>query len=193
VRGLVLAGSLLGVPVGAGYAAARHHTWGDAEIQRMAYGTGLLAGFMVADWIDGLDSPQVGGGAALAGSALGFMLGDHMLRDRDFSAGQGILVDLGTVAGTLIGLGTAALVSDSAGPNQTVGLVLSTAGAAAGLSLTFASLKAAAYAPGSDADDGGAAEAAGHRARASLSVVPTFPRAPGKRVPAAAIMLSVHF
>lgn len=164
VRGMVLAGSLLGVPIGAGYAHTRHHTWGDAEIQRMAYGTGVLAGFMVADWIDGLDSPHIGGGAVLVGGTLGFLAADRGLRNHDFSGGQGILVDFGTVAGGLIGLGTAALVSGSDGLNGTAALTLSTAGAITGLTLTARSLRASARS---------AASAPGGP-RLSLSVVPAL-------------------
>ncbi|MEJ2186686.1 MAG: hypothetical protein P8Z36_12200 [Gemmatimonadota bacterium] len=152
VNGLMLAGSLLGVPIGAGYADARHHTWGDAEIQRMAYGTGILAGLMVYDWIDGMDNPRVVGASMLAGSSAAFVIADHALRNVDYTVGQGVLVDLGTVAGALIGLGTAALVSDNEGLAQGAALTLTTAGALAGLGLTAASLKASAYAPATPSD-----------------------------------------
>jgi len=184
VPAMVLAGSLLGVPVGAGYAHARRHTWGDAEIQRMAYSTGILAGFMVSDWIDGLDSPHVGGAALLVGSTAGFLIADHALRNHDYSVGQGILVDLGTVAGTLIGVGTAALVSGKDGPGQTTGLTLSTAGAVLGLTLTAASLRASAYAAPAPSDG----------PQLSMSVVPAL-RLPGQArgFPAPMLMASLRF
>jgi len=136
---LVLAGSGAGLVAGAALARTRNDTWGDAEIVRAGHLVGALAGTMVAEWIDpGAEHPRVFGGGLLAGSVAGTYLGMKVVEDRDFSVGQGILVDLGSAAGGLIGLGIAVLAVE--GEDATPFLTLATAGATVGFLATAASL-----------------------------------------------------
>lgn len=145
---LAYAGLLLGSGIGLAYGAARAptlpYTWGDAEVQRLAFHLGAANGAVVWDWILG-DNPddddiRVLGAALLAGSIVGLRAGERALDGHDFSAGQAILVDLGTIAGGLLGAGLAVLASPEDSGDATSYLTLAAIGANLGFLATFASL-----------------------------------------------------
>lgn len=98
--------------------------------QRAAYFLGAAHGGVVFDWIFG-DSPtddelRLPGGLLLAGSVGGVVLAHRMLDKHDFSGGEGILAELGAVAGGLLGMGLGVLV----GPEDPESTLLFTLGAA---------------------------------------------------------------
>ncbi|HUG41917.1 MAG TPA: hypothetical protein VMM12_15710 [Longimicrobiales bacterium] len=140
----LLAGAGLGLAYGTTRSAALPYTWGDAEVQRAAFFLGAGNGAVVWDWIFGEhasdDDIRFLGAALLGGSIAGLLAGDHALRGHDFSAGQAILVDLGTLAGGLLGLGLAVLVSPENVDDATPLLTLAAVGADIGFLATFASL-----------------------------------------------------
>lgn len=137
--GFALAGAAAGAAGGVALRAGRDYSWGDVEVFRAAGLLGAYTGIAAAD-IVGSDEARVFAGLALAGGTAGLILGDRLVRDRDIGAGQGLLVDLGTVAGGLLGLGVAVLVSDESSSSETIFLSLSTLGAWSGFAATYRSL-----------------------------------------------------
>jgi hypothetical protein len=143
VFGTLLAGSVGGLLVGRGRARALPYSWGDAEVERTAVLLGAGNGGALFDLVAGDDPSddqfRLLGGLLLGGSAAGLLVARRMLRDREFSAGQGILVDLGTLAGALTGLGVGALVGPEDG-DETLYFSLAALGADIGFLATFGSL-----------------------------------------------------
>lgn len=137
--GLGLAGAAAGLGSGVVLRAHRDYSWGDAEVFRAAGLLGAYTGIAMAE-IGTAEGPGAHAGLALAGGALGLFTGDRLVRGRDITAGQGLLVDLGTVAGGLLGLGVAVLVSDDASIDGGLHLGLSALGAGLGFGATFAAL-----------------------------------------------------
>ncbi|MBW3551971.1 MAG: hypothetical protein KY466_00600 [Gemmatimonadetes bacterium] len=138
--GFSLAGAAAGVGGGVALRARRDYSWGDVEVFRAAGLLGAYTGIAAAD-IVGSDEARLFAGLGLAGGTAGLILGDRLVRDRDIGAGQGLLVDLGTVAGGLLGLGVAVLVSDESSSSETIFLSLSTLGAWSGFAATYGSLE----------------------------------------------------
>lgn len=140
----LLAGSAAGLAVGARRAPRLPYSWGDAEVQRAGFWLGAANGAAVWDWLFGDDASDDDVRALapflLAGSTGGLVAARRSLDGRDFSAGQGILIDLGTVAGGLLGLGVAALVAPDEDPDETLFITLGTLGADIGFAATLASL-----------------------------------------------------
>lgn len=145
---LASAASLAGGALAAGH---RSYNWGDAEIVRT---TGLVVAGLAAATIDvghdiGADDPDRDDGlsdpnddpkpyiaAAMAASLAGIVLGDRLVAGADFSPGQALLADLGTLAGGALGLAAAYLLThdpDESGP-FTIGAAL---GGAGGFALTY--------------------------------------------------------
>jgi hypothetical protein len=158
VYGSLLAGAAAGLAMGPGRARSLPYTWGDAEVQRGLALLGAGNGAAVFDWIAGDDASddelRLLGGLLLGGSAAGLVLADRALRGRDFTAGQGILVDLGTVAGGLIGLGVAALVGPEEG-DETLYFTLAALGADLGFLATYGGLSPSAERQAREATRGG--------------------------------------
>ncbi|MFW6330347.1 MAG: hypothetical protein ACOC3J_01345 [Gemmatimonadota bacterium] len=144
VFGALLLGGLAGVAAGAGIAPSLPYTWGDAEIQRAGTLLGTAHGLIVFDWFAGDDATddelRALGGLLMAGSAAGGYLAHRRLEGLDFSAGQGILVDLGTLAGGLVGMGLAVLLGPENMDDSTPVLTLGAIGADVAFLATFASL-----------------------------------------------------
>jgi hypothetical protein len=105
-----LIGAGAGFVLGNVYGHARDMTWGDGEVLRA---TGLLGAYAAAlPLIYGeADDRRVIAGTLVAGGLAGLYLGDRLLDGHDFSAGQGIVVELSTYAGALAGAGLGYLVS----------------------------------------------------------------------------------
>lgn len=143
VLGALLAGSGLGLAWGAHRYPSLPYSWGDAEVQRIGVFLGALNGAMAWDWMFGGeasdDQARILGAMMLGGSAATMTLVNRALVGKEFSAGQSILIDLGTIAGGLVGLGAAALAQGTEG-DGTLFLSLMTAGADIGFLLTFNSL-----------------------------------------------------
>lgn len=130
IFGTLLAGSIAGVVAGAQWSPSFPYTWGDAEVERAAYFLGAAHGAVVYDWFwgDGGDDNDLRalGALLMAGSVTGTALVHRALDGRDFSVGEGVLVELGAVAGGLLGMGVGVL----AGPEDTDETFLFTLGAA---------------------------------------------------------------
>ena len=86
----------------------RGYTWGAAEAIRTSGLLGAFATVPVLAWTNATDV-RVLSGVMLAGSAVGLVVGDRLFADRNYGAGEGLLLDLGVAAGGLLGLGAAAL------------------------------------------------------------------------------------
>ncbi len=138
VTGTALAGAALGFAAGEFYRDERQMTWGDAEFLRMSGLVGGFAGVTLSDWLGLMDS-QTGeryiSSIAVTGSIAGVVLGDFLGHDQDFSVGQSLLVDLGTVTGGLLAAGLTYLIGDFDGttPYLTAGLL----GSATGYGLSY--------------------------------------------------------
>lgn len=137
--GFSLAGAAAGAGGGVALRSRRDYSWGDVEVFRAAGLLGAYTGIAAADIVSS-NEERLLAGLALAGGTAGLILGDRLVRDRDIGAGQGLLVDLGTIAGGLLGLGVAVLVSDESSSSETIFLALSTLGAWSGFAATYGSL-----------------------------------------------------
>ena len=165
--GLALAGAAAGIGGGLALNARRDHSWGDVEIFRAVGLLGAYTGFATARIVT-RDDERLFAGLALAGGTAGLIFGDRLVRDRDLAAGQGLLVDLGTVAGGLLGLGVAVLVGDQSASDEKIYLGLSTAGAWAGFAATYASLSERSR----PADAGGSSDVRRDESALRLDLVP---------------------
>ena len=171
-----LAGAVSGIFAGAKLAPSLPYTWGDAEIQRTAHALGGVHGAVVFDWFFGQNPTENDirylGALLLAGSAAGTWGVDRVLDGHDFSVGEGILTELGTVAGGLLGLGVGVLLSPEELDDPTLLFTLGAAGADFGFWATYRSLSESARERARRTEDGsgGAREAP---SRLELFVDPT--------------------
>jgi len=134
IAGSTLLGGAVGYGLGYAYAQRRALTWGDSEALRAA----TLVGVSVAAstiLIGEIDDTRAVGGLLTAGGITGLVLGDVLLRGRDFSPGQGVVTELSTLAGGLVGAGLGYLVSPDDGDAQTI---LISAGLSLGVVAGFA-------------------------------------------------------
>lgn len=140
----LLGGAAAGLAVGPSRAERLPYTWGDAEVQRAAFYLGAANGLALWDLLVGSDPSddqvRILGPLLLGGSVAGMMGADRALVGRDFSAGQGILVDLGTLAGGLLGVGLAVLLGPDDFDDPTGVFLLGALGADLGFLATFRSL-----------------------------------------------------
>jgi hypothetical protein len=107
-----LAGTGAGYLLGWEYAQKRDVTWGDAEVLSDA---GLLGAAVAAVplVLGQPDNYRVVVGTLVGGAALGLVAGDRLLEGRDFSPGQGVVMELSSIAGGLVGAGLGYLISPS--------------------------------------------------------------------------------
>ncbi len=142
--GALLAGAGTGLALGTRRAPLYPYTWGDAEIQRTAFYLGAANTAVAWDLFLGNnpsdDDIRVMGPFLAVGSIGGLLLADRALEGHDFSAGQAILVDLGTIAGGLLGMGVAVLVGPDEFDDPTGLFILGALGADLGFVATYASL-----------------------------------------------------
>jgi hypothetical protein len=140
LRGAAVSG-LLGAAGGyAGgyyYARERKPTWGDVEVLRTTGVVGAYAGVLPLI-LGEVENDRAYVFAAMVGGAGGLVLGDFLLRDRDFTTGQGIVTELSTFAGGAAGAGIGYLISP--GDNLADAKIIATGailGAAGGFALTY--------------------------------------------------------
>src|SRR5262249_7886421 len=98
--GSALLGSGIGIAAGYQYAKRRDLTWGDSEVLRSTLMIGAYTAY-VPLVLGEVDSERGAVGALMAGGAVGLAVGDYLLRDRNYSAGQGIVQELSPIAGGL--------------------------------------------------------------------------------------------
>lgn len=127
-------GGLVGTGVGlvAGALAADHWsaTWGDGEIVRMGGWVGASWGIASAN-LDDKDSML---GLAMLGNTIGLVASRRLVSGRDFTPGQAVLVDTGTLAGAALGIGITYLSTEGA---ERPYWIAAAAGATAGFALTL--------------------------------------------------------
>ena len=133
VGGALLAGSLGGIGLGYVLSETEHYTRGDAIVQNDVVMLGTYIPLAIVD-MTGTDKPKVFLGASLAGSLAGTALGYMMIKDKNFTTGQGGLISLGEFAGALLGTGAAAYFSYN---NGTAYLVWSAAGGTIGYAVMY--------------------------------------------------------
>lgn len=139
IAGSLLAGGIGGVAVAYHRAKALPYSWGDAEALRTAGILGAFAGAVVLEWSDTEDERAYAAGV-LGGCAAGLVVGDRLVERTELTGGQAILIELGTIAGGVTGLGLAYLLaSDNA--DATIYLTSSMVGATAGYALTYRSMR----------------------------------------------------
>jgi hypothetical protein len=139
MAGSALVGGALGLLGGHFVASRRAFTWGDAEVMRLPIAIAVDGAAMVMDW-SGTDSSRAIVGALTVAGLAGAVVGERLVRDKDYSVGQGFLLDLGTVAGALTAMGSVYLIS---GSNQSeTYLTSSFVGATAAFSILYLTLDA---------------------------------------------------
>lgn len=140
-----LAGTALGLAGANALDAHRDYSYGDAGVMRMAEYVGAYAGTAVAVLADIRDDGKAVTASAMTGASLGLVVGDAMVRNTDFTFGQSVLVNAGSIAGGLLGLGVGflAIASNSSSSGDSDGKVLVTAssiGTLVGFGLSYGSI-----------------------------------------------------
>ncbi len=157
IFGTLLAGGVAGLVAGAKWSPSLPYTWGDAEVERAAYFLGAAHGAMVYDWFWGDsgsdDELRALGALLMAGSVASTAAMHRALDGHDFSVGEGILVELGAVAGGLLGMGVGVLVGPEE-TDETLLFTLGTAGADLGFLILYHSLGESARRRARDSDRG---------------------------------------
>jgi hypothetical protein len=140
-----LVGSGLGVAVGALYARNRDYSYGDAGVQRAAGWLGGFVGLALQQVADPNEWNKASTGSAMVGSVVGLVAGDGLVHGTEFSFGQSVIVDVGTVGGALFCLGLATLSS-----NERVAWASTAAGGVLGYWLSYRGQLPAAQRAGAD-------------------------------------------
>jgi hypothetical protein len=165
-----LAGSAAGLAGGYLLGRRRDHSWGDAEVLRMAGLVGTFLGFGIADALGlqvDLQDRRVSG-LSLAGTALGILVGDRLTRTTNFTVSQSMLIDLASVAGSLGATGVAYLFSPQSGEDAVPYMTAAAVGAGAGFGLTYWGLR--------DVRRGSSGRNAAARAAVGIGLLPTVGR-----------------
>jgi hypothetical protein len=118
MAGAGLVGAALGLGSGYLLARARQNSWGDGEVLRASAALGALEGAALAD-LGGVDlslDDRTFTSLVMGGGVLGLVGGDLLVRQAEFSVGESLLIDLGTVAGALLGAGVTFLAIKDNGP-----------------------------------------------------------------------------
>jgi len=149
----MLGGSGLGLVTGGLLARSQHYTRGDALVLRAAGALGAYVGMAASASVSEDEKAVVASG--MAGAVAGLGAGHHLLRGRDFTTGQGVLVHLGEFAGGLLAAGLLVVADVDTDPVWPY-MAASSVGAGAGFWFTLHSLSgratATSWSPDSDRD-----------------------------------------
>jgi hypothetical protein len=132
----VLLGSAGGMIAGNVLSNQQPYTRGDAIVLE---GAGLLGAYIPIAALDlfGVEGGKTYDAASMLGSVAGLALAHgSLLRGKDFTTGQGVLIQLGTLGGALTGAGIAYLLSSSRA-DGTLFLTSSAIGAVGGFAITY--------------------------------------------------------
>jgi hypothetical protein len=135
----VLGGSGIGLLFGKWLDTRQEYTRGDATVLQA---TGILGAYIplsVVSYLDP-DNEKMYTYSSMIGSAIGLGFGNHLIRGKNFSSGQGALLILGEVAGGLIGVGFANLIQSEGDSERTLFLASSSIGASLGFFLMYRSV-----------------------------------------------------
>jgi hypothetical protein len=125
---------------GAGMLAShRAYSYGDGLVMRSSGYVGMLLATAIAD-MGNPDGSEAYSAGLLAGSVAGLAVGDRLVAGREFTAGDGVLVRLGGLAGSLTGLGVVALGSPEGDNSSSAYWFGAAIGGAAGYALTYRQL-----------------------------------------------------
>lgn len=127
-----LLGGGLGYVGGAVYSHYREMTWGDSEVLRMTGLLGILAAAVPLAWAEHNMDERIPFSILTVNSVVGLVVGDRLTVDRDIDVASALIVDLATIAGGLVGLGTVFLVQGN--QNTKAGPLVTGAALGAGLS-----------------------------------------------------------
>lgn len=133
---LTLGGAAAGLFGGEVLGRHRAYSFGDVMIVRGGSYVGILAGTAFADLGNPENSEPYSAGI-MAGSLAGLIAGDRLVAGREFTVGEGVLVQLGGLAGGLMGLGLVALTETDDSSSYWFGTAT---GAAVGYTATYAGL-----------------------------------------------------
>lgn len=142
----LLLGSGMGMFGGALLANAQPYTRGDAYVVRATGFLGAYTPIAILD-IAGVEEGKVYLATSMLGAVGGIGLGHILTKDKDFTTGQGTLITLGELAGGLVGLGFAYLISPSKSPASEVFTMSTSLGAIAGFWITYRSFATDAHKP----------------------------------------------
>ena len=133
-----LIGSGLGLAAGALYAPHRDHTYGDASVMRTAGWVGGYVGLAIVQTLGPEEYEKPSTVGALTGATAGLILGDGFVRKADFTFGQGVVVDLCTIGGGLLGLGIGAFSAGDTDVQRRVYWSASALGSIGGYAIGYA-------------------------------------------------------
>ncbi|MCK4338804.1 MAG: hypothetical protein KAW87_02290 [Candidatus Cloacimonetes bacterium] len=138
VAGSILLGSGVGLFWGKLLADHQPYTRGDAHVLSA---TGLLGAYipLAAVDISGTKNEKAYTAASMLGAVVGLGLGHNLVQGKDFTTSQGNLIRLSELAGGLLGLGVAYLISSEDEDSSVLYLTLSSIGAAGGFWLMYRS------------------------------------------------------
>lgn len=131
VAGSVLLGSAVGLLGGKLLSNHQPYTRGNSRVLSTAGLLGAYIPLAVVD-ISGTKNEKAYTAASMLGTVVGLGPGHNLVRGKDFTTGQGNLIKLGQLAGGLLGLGVAYLLSSEDDDNSTLYLTSSSIGAAGG-------------------------------------------------------------
>jgi hypothetical protein len=134
----VLAGSFAGYLVGISMVGSTTYSSGDADILQTAGLLGMSAAFSIAD-LAGVENRKSLVTSSMVGSIAGLAIGNLLTNTKNFSETAGTSVRLYTSLGTIIGLGTAYVLSSESSP-RTIFVSLATLGALTGFTLAYISV-----------------------------------------------------
>jgi len=137
---LALAGTAGGAVAGAFVGPWLHLTWGDAELLQLSAALGAYVTVPFVSWAGG-DS-RAYSGLGILGTAGGLVGGYYVLQAMEGShlaLGQAVLIDLGTLAGALVGAGVALVLG---GFNDArIGLTSTMVGAVGGYAVSYVAMR----------------------------------------------------
>lgn len=134
--GTLLLGTGIGFASGHWLARQQDYTRGDAFVLSAS---GLLGAYFPLFLVDMIkpDNEKAYTLASVIGGVTGLGMGNLLVQGRDFSTAQGNYIRLSEIAGGLLGLGLAYLISSEENDNSTLYLTSSAAGATTGFWLMY--------------------------------------------------------
>ncbi|MCD4650414.1 MAG: hypothetical protein K8S56_01305 [Candidatus Cloacimonetes bacterium] len=138
IAGSVLLGAGLGLWSGKRLSDNQPYTKGDARVLGSVGFLGYLIPVTLIDICD-MDEDKAYTTAGMLGVIAGLNLGHKLVKGKNFTNGQGILIELGELAGGLLGLGMAYLVSSDNDDSSKLYSTFSSIGAAGGFWLMYSS------------------------------------------------------
>lgn len=136
--GLALVGAIGGAYAGSVLGPMLHLTWGDAELLWLSTLVGAFVPIPFVSWVNPQDiRPYTV--LALLGAAGGATVGWLGLQGLHLELGQSLLIDLGTLAGGLVGLGTSLVLGATSEPR--IALTASMIGLCGGYAISYFAMR----------------------------------------------------